>query len=937
MEIFTYGGGEFIVDVLNAVAAMTGSGGLDSIIRLALTIGLIFVIVAAVFSLSLREMMKWYLSILLIHLVLLVPTTNVQVTDRFNPTLAPANVANVPVGLAAFAMATTTAGDWLTRTTETVFGLPANLEYTQTGFIFGSRLYGAAPGFKITNSEFARNINEYVDQCVFYAILLGHLDLEDLKKADDIWTYLTVDNTPSPARTFEYTSGGVGTIVTCQTGAAQLSTLWAAEVDRAADIYGARLMSDLAPAAAKAQLLASLPVAHTFLVGTSKAAGEIIQQSMIINAIQACLNDFSGGAGSTSAIEIYAQTRADTQTAGSLEAISRQAQKWVPLLRIVLETLYYGLFPVLFPAFLLPQLGLMLMRGYFAGFLYLQSWGPIYVILHRIMLGQAEEKTLAASYIPGQDNALTLVTMNSIDAANSDVSMLAGYLMMLVPFIAAGLTRGAMAVGSLSQTILEPSIRAALEASREATTGSISMETTDIGTHRFNQTFANSFQTSGSLDTGRMSEVTADGGMMTITPGGRAVYEGRGAISSMGTSINYSTSVANALQERASSSREQAESFSEQSREAWGHVVHDLADVARQVSEGRSVQDVTGVSLDDRTTESMSSLVSHAERFANQNNVDRSLAVKAFAGVGAQAEWGLPGLSKFILGGDARITGKAGIEGSAVTTGNELYQRAQDYVRNNNLQGVAEQAAAGFLRSSLDESIGENSQFRNVVSNNYNDAKSFERASTDSVSEAERYETASETVARDGYTASQNWDQSLIEYIATQTNENGIPIGIGGAASLVTSPHTKDQQTVLRWTNDFVETRIDEIMQNVAPSSDGLHSPVASEPVSLSETVIRDHFETGRERLGIVAPQPDIEARADDVRTRHQEQSNIVESQQSERSESVQDGQMVEVVAEKRINDDSLESEYEKIAGKKEEESAASRFERRRRARHGKR
>ena len=66
MEIFTYGGGEFIVDILNAVAALTGSGGLDSIIRLALTMGLIFVIGAAVFSLSLKGMMQWWLGTLLI-------------------------------------------------------------------------------------------------------------------------------------------------------------------------------------------------------------------------------------------------------------------------------------------------------------------------------------------------------------------------------------------------------------------------------------------------------------------------------------------------------------------------------------------------------------------------------------------------------------------------------------------------------------------------------------------------------------------------------------------------------------------------------------------------------------------------------------------------------------------------------------------------------
>ena len=918
MEIFTYGGGEYIVDILNAVAALAGSGAMDSIIRLALVIGLIFVIALTVFSLNLKDMFKWYLGVLLIHLVLWVPKVNIQVTDRFNPTLAPAAVDNVPIGLAAFAMATTQVGDYLTRASETVFALPGELEYSRTGFIFGSRLFGAAPEFKVTDSEFARNLNEFVDQCVFYAILQGHLDLEELKKTDDIWAYLTVDNSPSPARSFEYVAGGPSTIVSCRDGAAQLSALWAAEVDQAAEIYGARLMSDIAPAAAKTQLLSSLPIAHDFLVGTSRAAGEIIQQAMLVNALGRSLNNFSAGAGSPSAIEIYAQTRADTQTTGSLNAISRQAQKWVPLLRIVLETLYYGLFPVLFPAFLLPQLGIALLRGYFIGFLYLQSWGPIYVIMHRIMMGQAEEKTLAASHIPGETNALTLVTTNGIDAANTDISILGGYLLMLVPFIAAGLSRGAMAVGSLSQTILQPSYSAASEASREATTGSINIETTDVATHRMNQTFANSFQTSGTLDTGRMSEVTPEGGMMTITPGGRAVYEGRGAISSMGTSINYSSAVSNALSERASSSREHGEQYAEQSREAWSHVVHDLTDLANQVSESQSVQDVSGFALDSRTSESMQSLVSHAERFANQNSLDRSLALKAFFAAGVEGRYGIPKISEWITGLDASVYGRAGADGSAQRLSNELYQRAQDYIETNNLQETAENTASGTLRASVDESQGTQSQFRSVLSENYNEATSYEEAAMRSYAEAERYEEAGEVVSREGYTAAQNWDQSLIQFVANQSNENGLPIGVGGAASLLTSPSTRDQVRVLNWTNEFVSERVDEIMRDIGPLGSSA-SEVGRGALSVASAAdVRDHFETGRARLEENAPEIDIEGRAAEIREHQIQEARSAEDAIVSTGETVRDGEMVEAVVEKRIRDDSLEEEYEKMKNDRE-------------------
>ena len=42
MEIFTIGGGEYIVNVLNAVSAWTGGGGFRSLLRVVMVMGLIY-------------------------------------------------------------------------------------------------------------------------------------------------------------------------------------------------------------------------------------------------------------------------------------------------------------------------------------------------------------------------------------------------------------------------------------------------------------------------------------------------------------------------------------------------------------------------------------------------------------------------------------------------------------------------------------------------------------------------------------------------------------------------------------------------------------------------------------------------------------------------------------------------------------------------------
>ena len=129
VEIFTTGGGEYIVNVLNAVAAWTGAGGYKSLIQVALVMGMALAVIVVAFNQDWRAWLNWFLGATLIYMCLMVPRMDVQVTDRVNPSLAPATVANVPLGLALMASFTSQAGDYLTRSAELVFGLPDDLNY----------------------------------------------------------------------------------------------------------------------------------------------------------------------------------------------------------------------------------------------------------------------------------------------------------------------------------------------------------------------------------------------------------------------------------------------------------------------------------------------------------------------------------------------------------------------------------------------------------------------------------------------------------------------------------------------------------------------------------------------------------------------------------------------------------------------------------------
>ena len=414
-ELFTLGGGTYLVDLLNAVAAITSGGAYITLAQLAGVAGLAWVLFRTAFGGSWKDNAKWILLFVVVWGAMIVPKATVRVVDRLDPTLAPAVVANVPIGLALFASLTSQVGDGLTRLTEQAFTLPNDLAYRRHGLIFGARLAAKATRLEITDAVFARNVRNYARQCVFHALLLGHISADDLRESTDIWALVTATGSPSagasPARMFEFATRQAATgtgatpidrqIVTCRDGAARLDGQWNAEIARAGTVFGRRIFLDArTEALARAELLAALPAAHDFLIGASRSAGEIMRQQMVLNAVHDAGEQWAAEAGNAAALRAYTEARAEAQTVSAYRAIGRQAETWVPLLRIVFECLYVGAFPMAVLLMLTPA-GLPIFRSYVTGLVWLQSWGPLCAVLHRISMGEAADRTVGVQGYAG--------------------------------------------------------------------------------------------------------------------------------------------------------------------------------------------------------------------------------------------------------------------------------------------------------------------------------------------------------------------------------------------------------------------------------------------------------------------------------------------------------------------------------------------------------
>lgn len=528
LEVFTVGGGDYLVNTFNAVAAWTGSGGFKSLIRVCMVMGLIYALLVTAMDLDWRAWFRWFLQSTLIYLVLMVPTVTVKVTDRVNPGLAPATVANVPIGLAAMASFTSQVSDYLTRTAETVFVMPAALNYSTGGFVYGARMWDKVRGFEIRDPVFKANLDGYLKQCAYYDILLGTKSLKLLSEAPDLWAELGVNAATN--RGMKYlTDTGAGSVdiegKTCAEAWTLINNQWDAQINAYALPFAHTMYPKLTQAAAGAKLAADVPVVSQLLTGTAMSRNQFFKQKSMVDAFEAAQLDF-GNADADS----FALQRADTQTRNAMTTAAEQGLIWIPVLAVVLTVVFYALFPIVFPLLLFPRTGIATLKGYFSGFFYLAAWGPIYVLIHAFIMDRLVSQTNALSA-----GSVNLANWAGIDAVNQDIATMAGFLMMSVPVLALMVMRGTMSVAHSLGSMLAPVQAGSDAAALERTTGNYAYGDVSYGNLNSENRQMSQWNTAPNLLVGSAHAGfrEADGRMFNAYGSGQTVIDTNAAISQL--------------------------------------------------------------------------------------------------------------------------------------------------------------------------------------------------------------------------------------------------------------------------------------------------------------------------------------------------------------------------------------------------------------------
>ena len=783
LSVYVVGHGEIVQQYFNAIAATMGSSTYATAIRMAIILGGLSVLFQYITRRSILEIMRWLLLYYVVYYIIFLPKVTVAIEDQI--TQKPLIVDNVPFGVAVIAHYSTALGRALTTMTETTFTLPNDLRYGHSGMVMASRMVSAASTFQIPHPVFNENVQAFVQQCVFYDLLLNKYALGTLEQQSDLWAFMMAN--ASPARMFPYKplAGGGATLQTCKEGAVLMQKDWETVLPEARRLYGARLFPSPSSKerdrefAAK-QLEKFLPGSYNHLLKASRSASEILQQSMMANAVSNTAMRFSSTADAPAALQAFVTAKTHMQERMTYQSIGERAAHWLPLLKNSLEAILYGSFIITFLLMLFP-FGATVLRHYAFALIWLQSWPPLYAIVNLIVSYYAER---SSSTLAG-GTGLTLHNLDGIFSINADMASLAGYLSLSVPALAYGLVKGmGGAMSSMAQYVGGVTQSVGSQIAAEASSGNISMGNTSVDTHSAFNMSANHADTMGRFNSGGMSMQMPGGSMLTTTANGTSILDTRNALSHLGTGIQLSESIRTSALQQADSAYQAALSSGKSYQESLSEGMRSLNELAQHQGKSQASGESVALSNSSNFNQAVNKAHRLTDEFAKRHNLSYGeasnvlfqTAVNGRGNVGGSASvGGIPYASPY--SGSASLSFGASATRSSTDTANtnldKAYANAETFIRDTGYSETVDSARRATQESNFRMSNEEGQRLANSMASSLDKAQQARQDMTSNLQKSESYRKTASFAQDNAVSINSDASQAFYEWVQNQPGTDG--------------------------------------------------------------------------------------------------------------------------------------------------------------------
>ena len=381
--IYTWGYGDILGHILESITALFQTDDFAGLFKIFLTVGIVLVLLSYLGNRTQDPffLIKFYAFTMLIWYLTLAPSvvrTTVYIEDLQNPSYS-RTVTDVPYVIAKVLSWFSKFEKVVADKMETVFSVPDDLKYSNTGFLTAFGTMANANSHKIVDPYLYLSVNNYIEDCVFPDILDGSKDVQTLAKSNDLWTDLGNTN---PARTTKYynNSNPDGTILDCQTAYSNITS----DLNNYINTTGFQTLSNIIGGFSSTVINNILGTASDYYLNYSVTGQGYLQQAVAMNMFSEAFQNFAKVNGISTSGLALGVAKAEETARYNMVLSGVLGAKYIPIIKGILTVLIVGLIPILTLLLVTPMFKRVLI-GFLMIFGWLSLWHIGEVLINAII------------------------------------------------------------------------------------------------------------------------------------------------------------------------------------------------------------------------------------------------------------------------------------------------------------------------------------------------------------------------------------------------------------------------------------------------------------------------------------------------------------------------------------------------------------------------
>lgn len=798
-EIYAYWNTIELVNVFNAIAAITGSGDFNGLLRtlaLVMIIGLVLAVLAG--KSKQEDFWRWVIMLALMHGMLLVPKSNVMIVDRTGTSPAQV-VANVPIGLAALAHGTSKIGDWLTTAFETVFSLPNDVQLRKTGTLFGHRVMLERLGTQFASPILMRNLDEFYRECVIPDLATGVINPDNLAKSENIWQAFANTNPGLLVTIADYADPSVTTTVSCPAAYTALTTQINTDSNVVLGLRAQGLYPEVSLATARASLANALTNTQQFFAPSASATPVLdqIKQGAMCNYIIDAPARVAAQMGDAAQVQQATATAAGIRSyKANISTTYSVAMSGMPKFRNAIEMITYSVFPIIVIMIVIAgQHAGTLLKGYVGSLLWVQLWPPLYAVMNYMM--NIKSKSAIGSMVAANSNSyLSCNLTNWLGSTAIDDMNVAAYLTLSIPVVAWGLANGTMQVASGLMSTMSQGMSSA------GPSGARYLD----NTVRSDQITAGQYNMSPTVRTGAAvrTDVGQNGVSTTTFGDGTTAVDASAMQHKMNLKLNTGTRVSGALQQQSEVAETAAVGNVVSAATATAAAIQQSADFARSRSQGERAGTHFGAGDQSGFTQAASTAQKLQNEFAEKNGLTQTQAAEIMGAVDAAA--GLPGALAAVSPVNVKATAR--IMGSSETDAKNMLEKASKFAKESGYSEAVDKVRRFSKEATFDQSDESSRRAMEGIRANFDRSEQH----TDQASASHQKSMALKEAASRARENSGAWESGMVrqftDWMTTQRNDQDL-LGRNFDAGTVAQMAEKNPELLTPFVERFFKDRIE--------------------------------------------------------------------------------------------------------------------------------